>query len=217
MSQEERRIIHRHWIHEVKHEIHCEVVRISRLQVKARSRLDNARDKYQLRCLVQADVVGMTTTGLARRLNMLRKLQSKVLLCEEAGEVLESHLLTALLPSLEHAILIGDHQQLSPNVANYELSRSNQQGGSQYSLIYHSLKDWWTRERLPRALLWVVVIPTLHLRRSAECIHRLRNWFVVFELGGFSIRVRLFRLSRSHRDAEKTVLVGSSRAGGRVF
>jgi superfamily I DNA and/or RNA helicase len=65
---------------------------------------------------------------------MLRKLKSKVILCEEAGEVLESHLLTALLPSVEHAILIGDHQQLSPKVANYELSRSNHQGGSQYSL-----------------------------------------------------------------------------------
>lgn len=134
MSQGERQKLHQHWIYEVRDEIHGEIVRISRLQAGARARLDHARDEYQLRCLSQADIVGMTTTGLARRLNMLRKLQSKVILCEEAGEVLESHLLTALLPSVEHAILIGDHQQLSPKVANYELSRSNHQGGSQYSL-----------------------------------------------------------------------------------
>lgn len=131
MSQGERQKLHQHWIHEVKDEIHSEIVHISRLQAGARARLDHARDEYQLRCLSHADIVGMTTTGLARRLNMLRKLKSKVILCEEAGEVLESHLLTALLPSVEHAILIGDHQQLSPKVANYELSRSNHQGGSQ--------------------------------------------------------------------------------------
>jgi hypothetical protein len=35
----------------------------------------------------------------------LRKLRSKVVLCEEAGEVLKAHILTALLQSVEHAIL----------------------------------------------------------------------------------------------------------------
>ncbi|KAJ5390631.1 uncharacterized protein N7496_001699 [Penicillium cataractarum] len=134
MSQEERRILHREWNNELERDIHGQVVYISRLHAQARSRLDNSRDEYHLRCLAKADVVGMTTTGLARRLNMLRKLQCKVMLCEEAGEVLELHLLTAFLPSVEHAILIGDHQQLSPKIANYELSRSNHQGGSQYSL-----------------------------------------------------------------------------------
>ena len=63
---------------------------------------------------MMAKVVGVTTSGLARNLNLLRRLPSKVLLCEEAGEVLEAHLLTALLPSIEHAILIGDHEQLRP-------------------------------------------------------------------------------------------------------
>ncbi|KAF3387285.1 NFX1-type zinc finger-containing protein 1 [Penicillium rolfsii] len=134
MSQQERQKLHQHWIYEVREEIHGEIIRISRLQAGARACLTRSRDEYQLRCLSHADIVGMTTTGLARRLNMLRKLQSKVILCEEAGEVLESHLLTALLPSVEHAILIGDHQQLSPKVANYELSRSNNKGGSHYSL-----------------------------------------------------------------------------------
>jgi hypothetical protein len=31
------------------------------------------------------------------------------MLCEEAGEVLEAHTLTAFLLGLEHAILIGDY------------------------------------------------------------------------------------------------------------
>jgi len=56
------------------------------------------------------------------------------MICEEAGEVLEAHLLTALLPSVEHAILIGDHLQLRPRVENYELSRENHNSGDRYSL-----------------------------------------------------------------------------------
>lgn len=54
-------------------------------------------------------------------------------MCEEAGEVLEPHLLTALMPSLEHAIFISDHFQLRPQVQNYELSRENKNGGEKFS------------------------------------------------------------------------------------
>lgn len=83
--------------------------------------------------LQEADIVGVTTTGLAKNLDLLRHLDSKVLICEEAGEVLESHVLTALLPSIEHAILIGDHLQLRPQIVNYELSAANPRG-EKYSL-----------------------------------------------------------------------------------
>lgn len=56
-----------------------------------------------------------------RERDLLRRGGSKILLCEEAGEVLEARMLTALLPTIEHAILIGDHQQLRPQIQNYEL------------------------------------------------------------------------------------------------
>lgn len=75
----------------------------------------------------------MTTTGLARNLDLLRRVQSKVLLCEEAGEVLEAHLVTALLPTIEHAILIGDHLQLRPQIQDWRLQRANP-AGFKYSL-----------------------------------------------------------------------------------
>jgi superfamily I DNA and/or RNA helicase len=35
---------------------------------------------------------------------------------EEAGEILEAHVLSALSSSTRHAILIGDHLQLRPKV-----------------------------------------------------------------------------------------------------
>jgi hypothetical protein len=36
--------------------------------------------------------------------------------CEEAAEVLESHILASLSPQTEQLILIGDHEQLRPKV-----------------------------------------------------------------------------------------------------
>ncbi|KAL4885988.1 hypothetical protein BJY04DRAFT_230198 [Aspergillus karnatakaensis] len=82
----------------------------------------------------QVDVVGVTTTGLANNIDLLRRMQAKVLICEEAGEVLESHFLTALLPSVEHAILIGDHLQLRPRISRLELSLDPGGGSPKYNL-----------------------------------------------------------------------------------
>lgn len=64
----------------------------------------------------------MTTTGLAGRIATLRHVRCKVVICEEAGEVLEPHILSALLPGVEHFIQIGDHQQLRPQINNHKLS-----------------------------------------------------------------------------------------------
>lgn len=47
--------------------------------------------------------------------------------CEEAGEIMEPHMLLSLLPSVEHVILIGDHQQLRPRINNHSLSMESQQ------------------------------------------------------------------------------------------
>ena len=44
-----------------------------------------------------------------------------MVLVEEAGEILESHILTALAPQTQQLVLIGDHKQLRPKV-NYDLS-----------------------------------------------------------------------------------------------
>ena len=90
-------------------------------------------DDNDKRALQEAQVIGVTTSGLARNLHLLRKLQAKVLICEEAGEVLEPHILTSLLPSIQHVIMIGDHLQLRPQVQNYDLSSENRRG-EQFSL-----------------------------------------------------------------------------------
>ena len=46
---------------------------------------------------------------------------ARVLLMEEAAEVLEAHVIASLAPSTQQLLLIGDHQQLRPSAACYEL------------------------------------------------------------------------------------------------
>ncbi|MCJ1422503.1 hypothetical protein MMC29_000383 [Sticta canariensis] len=61
-----------------------------------------------------ARVVGVTTTGAAMHQGLLAGMGSRVAVVEEAGEVLESHILASLSPSCEQLVLIGDHNQLRP-------------------------------------------------------------------------------------------------------
>ncbi len=133
MTPQERSMLHNYWIETVKNDVLGELSSIFSTVDEHVQELGQCRKEDDLRALTGAKVIGVTTSGLARNLDVLRRLQSKVLVCEEAGEVLEAHLLTAMLPSVEHAILIGDHEQLKPQIANYDLSSENSRG-VQYSL-----------------------------------------------------------------------------------
>lgn len=133
MAQQERTRLFRVWLQEIRDPIITQLVDTLREHDEARESRNRVREEVRLRCLQQANIVGVTTTGLARELHLLRKLRTKVMLCEEAGEVLEAHILTAMLPSVEQAILIGDHEQLRPQIQNYQLQSTNP-NGRQYSL-----------------------------------------------------------------------------------
>ena len=43
----------------------------------------------------------------------------RVMIVEEAGQVLEAHVLGSLVDSVEHLVLIGDPLQLRPTLNNY--------------------------------------------------------------------------------------------------
>jgi len=128
MSSPERRILYNHWVRERTSDINDQLLNALDSYSEAKESLETCKQEVNLRCLLQAHVIGVTTSGLARNLEVLRKVRAKVVICEEAGEVLEAHILTALLPSVEHAILIGDHEQLRPQINNYELQHDHPRG-----------------------------------------------------------------------------------------
>ncbi|NWI50997.1 ZNFX1 protein, partial [Calyptomena viridis] len=76
-------------------------------------------------CILQgAKIVGMTTTGAAKYRQILQYLEPRIVVVEEAAEVLEAHTITTLSKACQHLILIGDHQQLQPSANVYDLARN---------------------------------------------------------------------------------------------
>ncbi|KAF9321257.1 NFX1-type zinc finger-containing protein 1 [Podila horticola] len=81
---------------------------------------DNIRSelrKNDAQILKTARIIGMTTTAASKYHDLLSILQPRVMICEEASETMEAHLLAALTPSVQHFILIGDHEQLRPSMS----------------------------------------------------------------------------------------------------
>lgn len=66
--------------------------------------------------LKKARIIGLTTTGLSKYRGLIHSLHPKVVLIEEAAETLEGFVSVACMPSVEHLILVGDHQQLRGHV-----------------------------------------------------------------------------------------------------
>lgn len=71
--------------------------------------------------LQRTKVIGLTTTGLSKYRGLITSLRPKVVLIEEAAETLEAYVAAACFESLEHLILVGDHQQLRGHCFNVDL------------------------------------------------------------------------------------------------
>jgi replication-associated recombination protein RarA len=92
------------------------------------------RDIQRLRALSDAEalktkrIIGCTTTAAAKYQQLLTETEIGVVIVEEAGEILESHVLTSLTSRVQHLIMIGDHQQLRPKVNVHNLTVESGRG-----------------------------------------------------------------------------------------
>ena len=111
------------------------------------TQLENASN---LTCLLKASVVGMTTTYVAKNQNLLAGLMPKIVILEEAAEVLEAHVLTSLSSNTQQLIMIGDHQQLRPRVDNYILQAHS---GSGFDLDVSMFERLITDNKIPYVTL----------------------------------------------------------------
>ena len=84
-----------------------------------------AMKPYLARCISDQQVIGLTTTGLVQHWDVLEEAKLQTVIVEEAPECLESHILSALFPSVQHAIFIGDPLQLRPLINTQALSAEN--------------------------------------------------------------------------------------------
>ncbi|GFR83411.1 NFX1-type zinc finger-containing protein 1 [Elysia marginata] len=113
--------LYRYWV-----DIYCRQLR-GEIRDTARTYEEKARRYQEIlhqedkAILEKATVIGMTTTGAARYQAVLREIGPRVVVVEEAAEVLEGHVLTAISEHCQHVVLIGDHKQLRPNPAVHRL------------------------------------------------------------------------------------------------
>lgn len=89
LSESERKQVIRHWESQLREKWLGEVDILNQRRTKAVHDLGELNSKYRERLLRQADIIGLTTAGLAKNASLLEMVNPKTLICEEAGEVLE--------------------------------------------------------------------------------------------------------------------------------
>ncbi|KAF8876358.1 P-loop containing nucleoside triphosphate hydrolase protein, partial [Gymnopilus junonius] len=128
MSNDSRHALINQWVEKLNKE-HVEglyetVSKYNKI-VEALARKFQERDGYVLK---SRRIIGCTTTAAAKYTHSIHEAAPDVILVEEAGEILESHVITALGRAAKQLILIGDHKQLRPKVNNFELTVEKGEG-----------------------------------------------------------------------------------------
>ncbi|KAF9281867.1 hypothetical protein BGZ68_006340 [Mortierella alpina] len=158
MSLRERRRLIESWRSAAQQQMMEKMAKLLQSMESVSQRESNAYDQVRLEILRTKSVIGMTTNGSAKSQSLFGALAPSIIICEEAGEVLESHILAALSPSTQHLILIGDHEQLRPQIECYHLSSDSKIGEN------HNL-DRSLFERLVRARRNAVPASELTIQR----------------------------------------------------
>ncbi|KFX96758.1 hypothetical protein O988_05185 [Pseudogymnoascus sp. VKM F-3808] len=128
LSTLERRRLVKFWVQEIRKSKTAELSELVKKSHSIQKQLKDIHDEVDRRVIQVADVIGVTTTGLASRTSVLQRVHFKVLMCEEAAAVMEPYIIPALLPRVQHLIQIGDHGQLRPQINNYGLSLESRRG-----------------------------------------------------------------------------------------
>ncbi|KAG0236616.1 hypothetical protein BGW42_003032 [Actinomortierella wolfii] len=168
MSLKERERLQGYWAIQAQTELQVQHTRLhEKIQLLSKC-VTQAHDEIRRGILRRADVIGMTTNGAAKFHSMVAALSPKIIICEEAGEVLESHILAALSGSTQHLILIGDHLQLRPQIATYTLSSDSHQGRN-YNLDRSLFERLVKSRQIPSSPL------TIQRRMRPEICNLIRN------------------------------------------
>uniref|UniRef100_A0A3Q3JND9 RZ-type domain-containing protein n=1 Tax=Monopterus albus TaxID=43700 RepID=A0A3Q3JND9_MONAL len=116
--------LYRLWVARYTVELRTKVIESEQDYQNIADRLVDVKQQQDLCILKKATVIGMTTTGAAKFRTVLQEVRPRVVIVEEAAEVLEAHTITTLSQACQHLILIGDHQQLRPSATVYDLAKN---------------------------------------------------------------------------------------------
>ena len=123
LPMDKRKDLYRFWVRKYRTVLKRQITDHEKEYQNAVMKYREVLDLENLDILKTATVIGMTTTGAAKNRVLLQKVGPRILIVEEAAEVLESHIVTTLNDNCQHLILIGDHKQLRPNPTVYDLAK----------------------------------------------------------------------------------------------
>ena len=123
LSPSDRLRLYLFWVESYRERYRVEIHRCEREYEQLCHQLEAVRFVEEEEVIRRATVVGMTTSGAARYHSVLQRVAPKIVIIEEAAEVMEAHIITSLSQSTKHTILIGDHKQLRPKATVYELAQ----------------------------------------------------------------------------------------------
>ena len=128
LSKDQRLEKHNRWIGALLEE-HVESLGTHASQFnRSQKQLDLIWSERDKQILTSKRIIGCTTTAAAKYSGAICQVAPGVVLLEEAGEILESHVLAAMTQETKQLVLIGDHRQLRPKVNSYDLTTEKGDG-----------------------------------------------------------------------------------------
>ncbi|KAL8916896.1 MAG: hypothetical protein Q9172_006060 [Xanthocarpia lactea] len=121
IAPESRGPLYRHMQQRVKEIMTGKMRQLAAQYAKRVTELKIGKWEVDTNYLKESNIIGCTATGIAKYRALLHSLQPKIVLIEEAAETLEAQITAACFDSLEHLILVGDHQQLRGRCNEREL------------------------------------------------------------------------------------------------
>jgi hypothetical protein len=123
LEQKDRWRLYRYWVNHYCMIIQEQIVEREEEFQEACDLVGEMQMQEDKEIMRHSTVIGLTTTCAARYQSVLKEIGPKIIVVEEAAEVLEAHVITTLSRQCEHLILIGDHQQLKPSPTVYKLAK----------------------------------------------------------------------------------------------
>eukprot|EP00698_Gefionella_okellyi_P015500 TRINITY_DN4376_c0_g4_i1.p1 TRINITY_DN4376_c0_g4~~TRINITY_DN4376_c0_g4_i1.p1 ORF type:complete len:1996 (+),score=396.50 TRINITY_DN4376_c0_g4_i1:96-6083(+) len=122
MSMPDRMRLAQQWLYNLRQQFNEQRKQAMAQYERIAAQLSELETQSKVEALRTAPLIGMTTTGAAQNLDLLQVVCPRIVIVEEAAEILEGHLLACLHDEVTRLIMIGDHQQLQPSVDVHQLA-----------------------------------------------------------------------------------------------
>ncbi|MCJ1436993.1 hypothetical protein MMC27_006376 [Xylographa pallens] len=182
-----------------------EILKVFRMGAKEYDRiaknLQVAKWEADLGILRGARIIGMTTTGLSKYRPLVASLKPRVVLIEEAAETLEAPVTAACFESLQHLILVGDHQQLRGHCSVQDLEGPpfNLDVSGFERLVTNNIDfSQLTRQRRMRPEIRKIISPIYENLQDHPCVEDRED---VPGMGGINSFFYTHTLTESNDDA----------------